>query len=60
MIGVAQVIGTKPTFSLVFSSLPRDSFTAALAFSIGNTLPRTAAAVPAPIIFMKLRRLCSL
>ena len=39
MIGVAQVMGTKPTFSLVFSSLPPAwaiSTAMALASSSGN------------------------
>jgi hypothetical protein len=60
MIGVAQVIGTKPTLSLVFSSGPMLSISAALACAIGKMVARAAATVPPPSSCMKRRRLMSL
>ncbi len=60
MIGVAQVIGTKPMLSFFFSNGPSDSFTAALTESIGIIDPRIAAIVPPPTIPMNERRLISL
>jgi len=44
MIGVAHVIGTKPTLSLVFSSCPIDSFNAALAYGYLEGWPMGEAA----------------
>ena len=60
MIGVAQVIGTKPTLNLLFSNLPVLSFTAALTLSRGIMLAIAAAKVPPPTKLMNSRRLRSL
>ena len=49
MMGVAQVMGTKPTLSLVFSSGPDASMAAALIASMGSKVPRMAARLPPPI-----------
>jgi hypothetical protein len=59
MIGVAQVIGTKPMFRSVFSGLPSVSSSAAFALSIGKTDASAAAAAPPPTRPMKERRLIS-
>ncbi len=59
MIGVAQVIGTKPMFRSVFSGLPSVSSSAAFALSIGKIEASAAAAVPPPTSPMKERRLIS-
>ena len=56
MIGVAQVIGTKPMLRSVFSGVPSVSSRAALAASIGKTDARIDAMAPPPIIPMKERR----
>ena len=48
MIGVAQVMGTKPTFSFFFSGTPTVSARASCARRIGNTWSMTAATVAAP------------
>jgi len=60
MIGVAQVIGTKPMFRSVFSGVPRLSRIAALALSIGKTEASAAATVPPPSMPMNDRRPMSL
>src|SRR6056297_436447 len=60
MIGVAQVIGTKPMFRSVFSGGPRLSRIAALAASMGKTDARAAAIVEPPIMPMNERRPMSL
>ena len=59
MIGVAQVIGTNPTFNFFFSSGPMDSFIAAFTLSIGNIVPSAAAKVPPPTSLIKRRRAAS-
>jgi hypothetical protein len=48
MIGVAQVIGMKPTLSFGFSILPAPCANASFAAPSGNTLESAASAVLAP------------
>ncbi len=59
MIGVAQVMGTKPTFSFFFSSAPFISAANALAAPSGKMVEMAAAAVPAPTARKNIRRLTS-
>src|SRR5262245_59838630 len=59
MIGVAQVIGMKPTVSFFFSMFLAASWAMALAASRGKTEP-TSAAAPAPKLRRKARRASSL
>jgi hypothetical protein len=59
MIGVAQVIGTKPTASFVFSSCPADSAASARAAWSGKMSLMAASAVEAPTARRKRRRLTS-
>ena len=56
MIGVAQVIGIKPTFNLVFSSFPGAAAKASLAIAIGNNAATADIAVDEPTAFKNPRR----
>src|SRR5882672_8555389 len=56
MIGVAQVIGMKPTLSLGFSIAPAPCAKASLAAPSGKNVESAAAAVPAPTAARKRRR----
>lgn len=57
--GVAQLMGMKPIFRLVFSSGPRSSAIACSDVS-GSTLEMAAIAVPTPTAWRKRRRVTSL
>ena len=56
MIGVAQVIGMKPTLRSVFSSLPAPCANTSVAILIGKNCERTPSAAEAPTDFRKARR----
>src|SRR4030095_4552465 len=56
MIGVAQVMGMKPTLRSRFSGGPSLSWASALAAASGKTEASAAAAVPAPTCLRKSRR----
>ena len=58
MSGVAQVMGMKPIFRLVFSSAPF-SWAMACMLATGNTLAMAAMAVLLPTAFRKRRRTAS-
>ena len=55
MIGVAQVMGMKPTLRLFFSGAPACA-KASVAAPTGNRLPNAAASVPAPTPRSSARR----
>ncbi len=59
MIGVAQVIGMKPTFRSFFSGAP-PAAKASAAVRIGNTSASAAAAVVAPTALRNARRCTAL
>ena len=59
MMGVAQVMGIKPTLSLLFSSLPLPCAKASLMEAKGRIAPTAAIAVGAPTACRKLRRTLS-
>ena len=59
MIGVAQVIGMKPTLRSFFSGVPA-SANASVAALIGKNCEIAASAVEAPTDFRKARRAASL
>ena len=56
MIGVAQVMGIKPTLSLVFSSFPVPCAKASFAAPRGNRAETAASAVAEPTDLRKFRR----
>ena len=58
MIGVAQVIGMKPTFRSFFSGVPACANTS-VAVLIGKNCESAASAVEAPTDFRKARRAAS-